>query len=562
MARLSIGVSADAKEASSEFKALAEDIKKVGTESVGVTEGVARVDAALAKLANAPDTPMALARATAKAKLEIDELRAALEKTPASAEAMKSIGAALAKADQALESTIKRAGKLGEAQEEVKQRMGLTAKGAESLGNSFGSLDGIMGKMADSSSATSQAVAKLGFSVVAAGQAFKLGYETGEQFRKGLQAIGVTVPDLSDKMAKLVLATEELVRGYEKAELVESAAMNRARQIIALKEAQAVAERALASAQAAAGVEWKNADAERQKVVDKLNAVEQILSRATKSEAEYGATIKANGPLLLELAKASGEHEIALSKVAPRTAAAAAEAQKLADAEKKVSDSTPAATRALTEQEAAMAAVQAELAKTAAAYDQVAEATNRRRAAEDAAANRTSKAPAEFKAIQDAAFGAAVASGELGTNLDNVAKAVVATGGTMTVGPPMFIQYAQATKEATQALLDFALASKAVREEQAEAMQVTKGWTDYVLTLKEGYESGITSLYNYVTALGAFKTQLQQMFGAAHGEAKDALEGMIQLIEKLMQTAGAGGNGQFGTPDFSPIRQLEREFGQ
>ncbi len=192
-ARLNIGVTADAKTASATFRELAEDIKKVGKESVGVTEGVARVDAALAKLAKAPDTPMALARATAKASLEIAELRAELEKTPASAEKMKAITAALAQADQAIEKTISRAGKLKEAQEEVQQKMGLTAKGAESLGGSLGSLTGVMGKMADSSSAVAQGVAKVGFSVVAAGQAFKLGYETGEKFRQGLQAIGVTV---------------------------------------------------------------------------------------------------------------------------------------------------------------------------------------------------------------------------------------------------------------------------------------------------------------------------------------------------------------------------------
>lgn len=196
----------------------------------------------------------------------------------------------------------------------------------------------------------------------------------------------------------------------------------------------------------------------------------------------------------------------------------------------------------------------------AAAYDQVAAAADRRRAAEAAATNFSAPVAAEFKHIQDAAVGAAAASGQFGTNLDNVAEVVVKTGGTMSVGPPYFIQYAQATREATQALLDFAVASKAVREEQAAAMEVTKGWTDYILTLKDGYESGITSLYNYVTALGAFKTQLQQMFSAASGEAKDALEGMIQLIDKLIQTAGAGKNGQFGTPDFSPAAQLERAF--
>jgi len=190
-----------------------------------------------------------------------------------------------------------------------------------------------------------------------------------------------------------------------------------------------------------------------------------------------------------------------------------------------------------------------------AAYDELEEAVRKQREAQSAAINRTSKAPAEFKHIQDAAFGAAVAAGELGTNLDNVAAAVVATGGTMTVGAPYMIQYAQATREATQALLDMAVAHKGLREEQAQALEATKGWTDYILTLKDGYESGTTSLYNYVTALGAFKTQLLQMFAGAKGEAKESLQAIIDLINELVRTAGAGGRETFSP---GPLGDLER----
>jgi len=174
-------------------------------------------------------------------------------------------------------------------------------------------------------------------------------------------------------------------------------------------------------------------------------------------------------------------------------------------------------------------------------YGRLEEAVKQSRAAEDAATNRTSRAPAQYKEIQDAAIGAAAAAGEFGTSLDRVAEVVVATGGTMTVGTTMMIQYAEATREATQALLDQAVASRALREEQAQALEAVKGWTDYVLTLQQGYESGATSLYNYVTQLAAFKTQLLQLFGGVTGQAKEELQAMIDLIQKLISTAGAGG---------------------
>ncbi len=183
----------------------------------------------------------------------------------------------------------------------------------------------------------------------------------------------------------------------------------------------------------------------------------------------------------------------------------------------------------------------AQLDRENAAADVAYQAKIKRWAAEDAAANRTSKAPEEFKRIQDAAFGAAVANGELGTNIDKVAAAVVATGGTMTVGAPIFITYAQQSDEATAALYRQVEATRALTAAQVESLDAVRGWSDYVIALKEGYESGTTSLYNYITQLAAFKTQLLQMFGAVTGPAKDSLNEMIALIQELINTAGAGG---------------------
>lgn len=204
-----------------------------------------------------------------------------------------------------------------------------------------------------------------------------------------------------------------------------------------------------------------------------------------------------------------------------------------------------------------IAVLDAENAAADAAY----QAKLDRWAKEDAAANRTSKAPDEYKAIQDAAFGAAVANGELGTSLDRVAEAVVATGGTMTVGAPILITITEASEEATAALLRQAEAWGVLTKAQSEHMGATKGWTDYVLAMKDAYEAGTSSLYNYITGLSAFKTQLLQMYAGATGAAKEAVDAMVALIEKLMQTAGGRDTGSGNSNVDNLNRALERDRG-
>lgn len=618
-ARLSIGVSADAKQASATFKELATDIKAVGKESVGVTDGVAKVGAALEKLAKAPDTPMALARATAKAKVEIDELRAALEKTPASAEKMKAITAALAQADAAMQKSIARAGKLGEAQEEVKQKMGLTAKGAESLGNSFNSLDGIMGKMADSSSAASQNIAKIGFSMMAAATAFKLGYDAGTKFNTFLQehgnylekiidlqirqidGLGTTkdlltaLPvamnstlkaqqDLTKETAATLDALEKEAGGWKDLDKVRAEAMQRADDIS--KRYNQLK---------AAGKDWRG-DMELQ--AGSIKATTELLQRlgvqfadmplgfekASKHVAEFELRLiaAANAAVLtgdgvrglrdtLELlpknlkdfsltevmdglakaiksARESGDGwEVILSDYSRELAALAKAAREagnegLAQFRTKILDLVPAhqaATIAVSDQAKATKKAVDEIV---ADYDRLAAAAAKSRAEQSAARNFATPETADnLKRIQFDAVGAAAAAGQFGTSLDTVAKKVVSLNGQLTVHQQIWLSVAMASDEATAALYRQIEATRALSDTQIASLDAARGWSDYLIALKEGYESGVTSLGSYIQQLVAFKSQLEQMFAGVTGAAADSLNEMIQLIETLLATAGAGG---------------------
>lgn len=191
------------------------------------------------------------------------------------------------------------------------------------------------------------------------------------------------------------------------------------------------------------------------------------------------------------------------------------------------------------------------LAWEAAAYEENAERVRKARGKEAAEGNRTSRAPEEFKRYQDAAFGAAVAAGELGTNLDRVAEAVVATGGQMVVGAPMMFEMARATDEAVRATVELVEATKRLREEQTQNLEATRGWLDYVTNLREGYESGQNSLISYISSLQDFATQLRTLFAGATGEAAESIQNMIDLINTLIATAGAN------APTTSGNRQLD-----
>ena len=114
-----------------------------------------------------------------------------------------------------------------------------------------------------------------------------------------------------------------------------------------------------------------------------------------------------------------------------------------------------------------------------------------------------------------------------------------------------------ATKEQTQALKDLLIAQNAYTAGVAKSLDTVAQWNNYLAILVDSYQNGSTSLLAYRQALQMFQTQLEQMFIGATGKAKSALEEMIATIQKLINTAGAGGS---PSTDHSLSGELNRKL--
>lgn len=551
-----------------------EAIRKMGDEG-------ARAAAALEKMQAASDSPRELQRTAALAELEMNQLREAIDRARASGVQLgPDLGSSLNKATTSIAAANTRAGQMRDTLGDMKTRGDLAAKGFEATAGAAGSLEGMLSRLNDTGGKSSQAIADMGFKIVALSAAARLGYTEGEKLRAVLVDLGVPLPDISNRLGDVIVnigkfaqgsndsksATDALSgslvdmvvklgllgAGYGRLESVEDAAIARARIYLALRESQAASERALASAQAASGLRWESASAAQEKWLAQLAAAELALSRAGTNNETYNKTLALNEKTIRDLAAGEDTFNTALTAVAPRVAAALAELDRLAGAHDK----------------GAGAAARHAVAEDSVKYSQregvkitqdTAEAILEKAAAYEGSAKAADDAANAQRDHTTAVQEAESAEQDFGTSLDYVAQKVVEHGGTLTAGAPIFLTVVQASDEATASLLRQAEAWGVLNEKQTEALSVTKGWTDYVIGLQDSFEAGTTSLYNYTTELIRFKTQLQQMYGAAKGEAKEALESMIALIQELIATAGAGGSNKY---DPSMAGQLERMFGQ
>ncbi|MHB1046652.1 MAG: hypothetical protein ACYC4P_11635 [Thermoanaerobaculia bacterium] len=316
-ARLNIGVSADAKSASATFKELAADIKTVGKESVGVTEGVAKVDAAFAKLAKAPDSVGALASATAKAKLAVADLRAELEKTPATAENYTKIAAALNQAEAAMAGTIKRAGELKNAQGDVNREIDLSAGLARQAIGQFGQLGDVLEKVGASGGKTAGRMAQLGLKVAAVAGAFKVGWDTGTKFNKFLQEHGNYLEKAIDATVRFTAARRDAENTGLAADIdLESAALTEHTKsllgnIVARKAARNATEQADAAVKAALPG-WKSAAEQQKELNATIEGAARKFADLQKNGADWRKEIEANQEPLAKLAENLAAQKVAL----------------------------------------------------------------------------------------------------------------------------------------------------------------------------------------------------------------------------------------------------------
>lgn len=615
-----------------------------GAELAKLGEEGKQAASALARLEAAGDSPRGLIKNAAAAEVAVGRLREAIDKATAEGKTFgPEVAASLAQAERQIEDAARKSRELADAAGDLGARGDQAAKGFEAMAGSAGSAEGILGQLANTSSKTEQAIAQVGFGVLAASEAFDFGYRKGEQLRETLTALGVPLPNLSTGLSTAIVNIERYVRstnqaegaskllggtfvemaaklalvaaGYAKAETVENEAIRRAREYQELREAIAKSESALATAFAQSGTSWNQGSDALAKLNLALADGELRLSRAMKSEKDWNVELRENGETYQKLAAQAREWGVELEKVSPRLAVAAEESRKYTDswraveaAMKSVPETLvkliPAvqnSTKGFTELENVVLKLaesnkisltsleeivkkemerQGATGQTKAAYEALLDAIDRlqskgvetvrqidletdararlekqvrvnaeqaekefqaklqRWAKEDARSNVTSPVEGQFKREHDAAVAAAVATGQFGTSLDRVAEAVVAAGGELKVGVPVFLQVTEVAEEMTQAFLKAAVAARQLREEQAESLSVTKGWTDYVIGLKQGYDDGIISLTTYISLLGAFRTQITQLFAGATGEAADAVKALQDLVTGLMSNIG------------------------
>jgi chromosome segregation ATPase len=150
------------------------------------------------------------------------------------------------------------------------------------------------------------------------------------------------------------------------------------------------------------------------------------------------------------------------------------------------------------------------------------------------------------ESMRKAAADAAATAGNLTGNLNGMASAQgqcndafgqgIGVQGTVKI---MMLQVQQATAEETQALKDQLTAINALSDAQNKMLDVATGWKDYLVTLTENYKSGTSSLLVYIQSLNDFAMQLRTLFAGAQGAAKDAIQNMIDMIQKLVATAGS-----------------------
>lgn len=282
-------------------------LRKLGEEG-------ARAAAAMEKLGRTSDEPTRLGRAAGVAELEVRKLADAMAAaTRSGAKFGPDVAAALDKAQAQIKTATTRTGELRDAMGDVRTRGDLAARSFESAASSAGSLEGMLGKLKDTSGPLGQAIADTGFKVVALGTAFQMGVSEGKKLRGVLTEIGVPLPDLSDKMAGVVMRIDELVRGYQKAELVENAAVARAREIVAAKEAQGNAEYKAKQALESAIPGWQMAAEQQGQLRMAINAAAAALEGITKIGGDWRKEVEANQGPLTALAQRIAEGKVALS---------------------------------------------------------------------------------------------------------------------------------------------------------------------------------------------------------------------------------------------------------
>ena len=566
----------------------ADSTKKAWTEFEKLGEEGERAASALRAMEAANNSPRELQRNAALAKLEMDELRASIDRMKASGQTIgPEVGQSLDRAEQKIAQANVRAAQLRDTMGDLKTRGDLAAKGFEAAAGAAGSLDGMLGQLKDTGSKTQQSMADIGFAVLATKTAFETGYTSGQKFVELMKELGITIPNVSSEMAELLVTLSGFAEGGERAKNAtaalldavvayltgqrgvisalreldqpENAALDRAREYTALREKQAAAERALRSAFAASGVSWKSGYQELEQLNLALADSELRLSRAGVSQKQYDTELKANGETYLKLRERAEYWGISLDKVAPRTSAAAQAAAELKEKQDALAGAIPAATAALSAQEEQMKMGEEAIKAAADAYQYWIDRQNQ-------FITESGRVEEGMRKWRDATQGPNSPFGALSgdfTQIDQAVEGMLAAGGSLNrlqVGfSEIALSWQRSTEEMNRGLESVLSTLGRLDEKMISTLDTFEQFRSTMATAVDSFEKGTTSAAGLQAILNMLATQLTQNFGAAAGEAGAEIRKLIAAIQALIAT---GNMGPGGSLDPTLWGGLEREFGK
>lgn len=295
---------------------------------------------ALAKLEAAGDSPRSLMRNAALAEVEVQQLRAAIDKAAASGHKFgPEVADSLARAEARIASATTRSGQLRDAMGDLSTRGNVAAKGFEAVAGSAGSLEGMLGQLKDTAGPAGQRMADLGFKTLALGAAFTMGYEAGGKINSFLEQHG-------NYLAKAIDATTLFVTGG-----TAEADMLRALDGPVNKSLRSHQEHAKAAADAAAaakslGVAFTTEGASISAFTNKTAALSLAMVTAKTNGVAWDSVVKANAPSIRSLVEEARKLGLSFDQLPPSLRMAAQGLTAFQDAQDRFTASTEDAARA------------------------------------------------------------------------------------------------------------------------------------------------------------------------------------------------------------------------
>lgn len=306
---------------------------------------------AMAKMGAAEENPRKLGRAVVQARIATDELVAATQKLgkPIPPEFENSIK----RADAAIESMNRKVAIAKDTAGDMATKQKFAAQGMESMASAGGSVESMMGQLANANQGLGGSFAKAGLATMGVVAAFGAGFEAAKKLREVYQELtGRELPNLTNWVTKLWTGVENATGAYERHGVV-------ARSAIGIHNAHAQAISALTARIVALVPEWnKSADAlktsnafakEFDALLKELAADHQDISKFSKEHAD--SIISTLAPALkagtISVASMTAEMRLAVRAALDASTAHQQEAKAIADATAKVNERRAAEEKAI-----------------------------------------------------------------------------------------------------------------------------------------------------------------------------------------------------------------------